>query len=128
MIPSRIALSWSTIPFYVVGAATASTLTSIASSFPTSPYVPRDIRGTESGTAEKLARFIISDVSESGSKRLLYLTGDKNRDTLPKVLSEARLHLDNLQVYATQGSSRFEENLQTALGHVSLSACSALHA
>ncbi|KAI0826489.1 tetrapyrrole biosynthesis uroporphyrinogen III synthase [Trametes gibbosa] len=111
-----IAPFWSTIPFYVVGAATASTLTSIASSFPTSPYVPHDIRGgAESGTAEKLARFIITDLPESGSKQLLYLTGDKNRDTLPKILDEAGLKLESLQVYATQGSSRFEDDLSMAL-------------
>ncbi|KAI0351266.1 tetrapyrrole biosynthesis uroporphyrinogen III synthase [Trametes cingulata] len=108
---------WSTIPFYVVGAATASALSAIEAAFPSSLHVPHDIRGgTESGTAEKLAHFIVSDVPQSGSRRLLYLTGDKNRDTLPRILSEGRLELESLQVYATQGSSRFEEDLKQVLG------------
>ncbi|RPD53618.1 tetrapyrrole biosynthesis, uroporphyrinogen III synthase [Lentinus tigrinus ALCF2SS1-6] len=111
---------WSTIPFYTVGQATASALSAIHDAFPSSPYTPKDIRGaTESGNSEKLAHFIVADLSSapSGSKgrRLLYLTGDKNRDTLPSILKDAGIELDNLQVYATQGSSRFEDDLMNAL-------------
>ncbi|KAI0632717.1 tetrapyrrole biosynthesis uroporphyrinogen III synthase [Trametes polyzona] len=115
----RAATGWASVPFYVVGNGTASALSSIATAFPESPYVPRDIRGgAESGTAEKLARFIVSDLPNTGSRRLLYLTGDKNRDTLPKALGEAGIELESLQVYATQGSSKFEEDLKVALGEV----------
>ncbi|KAI0371011.1 tetrapyrrole biosynthesis, uroporphyrinogen III synthase [Pilatotrama ljubarskyi] len=115
--PSR---GWDTVPFYVVGSATASALCAIEAAFPESPYTPRDIRGgSESGTAEKLAHYIVSDVPQSGSRRLLYLTGDKNRDTLPRILGDGGLELESLQVYATQGSSRFEDDLRQALGEVS---------
>ncbi|KAH9886967.1 tetrapyrrole biosynthesis uroporphyrinogen III synthase [Cubamyces lactineus] len=112
--------SWSTVPFYVVGAATAAALSAIRTAHPTSPYVPHDIRGgAESGTAEKLAKFILSDLPKapaSEDRTLLYLTGDKNRDTLPKILGEGGLELESLQVYATQGSSRFEDDLKATLG------------
>ncbi|KAI0669003.1 tetrapyrrole biosynthesis uroporphyrinogen III synthase [Trametes maxima] len=110
-------LGWSTVPFYVVGGATAAALQAIQAAYPASPHVPGDIRGgAESGTAEKLAHFIVSDLAESpSSRRLLYLTGDKNRDTLPKILGDGGLELDSLQVYATQGSSRFEGDLKVAL-------------
>ncbi|CDO69959.1 hypothetical protein BN946_scf184836.g33 [Trametes cinnabarina] len=108
---------WSTVPFYAVGAASASALFSIGTAYPSSSYAPRDIRGgAESGTAEKLAHFILSDLARTPSresKTLLYLTGDKNRDTLPKILNEGGLELDSLQVYATQASSRFEEDLKS---------------
>ncbi|KAI0334255.1 tetrapyrrole biosynthesis uroporphyrinogen III synthase [Cubamyces sp. BRFM 1775] len=116
--------SWSTVPFYVVGAATASALSAIRAAHPTSSYVPHEIRGgAESGTAEKLAKFILSDLPEAPApegRTLLYLTGDKNRDTLPKILGEGGLKLESLQVYATQGSSRFEEDLKAALAEASV--------
>ena len=50
---------------------------------------PKDIRGgAESGTSEKLAHFILQDLPPSNEPRqLLYLTGDKNRDVLPSILS-----------------------------------------
>ena len=85
--------------------------------------MPCDIRGAaESGTSEKLAHFIVSDLSattpDAWKKKLLYLTGDKNRDTFPSILHTAGLKLDSLQVYATQGSSRFGEDLTNALDSV----------
>lgn len=43
--------------------------------------------------------------------KLLYLTGDKNRETLPEILREGGLELRSLKVYETRGSSRFEEEL-----------------
>ncbi|KAI0742477.1 tetrapyrrole biosynthesis, uroporphyrinogen III synthase [Daedaleopsis nitida] len=125
---SSSASSWSAIPFYAVGPSTASALITIEHSFPSSLYVPYDVRGgDEAGTSEKLAHFIVSDLAGTpvegegeghGRKKLLYLTGDKNRDTLPAILTQASLELDSLQVYATQGSTRFEEDLANALNGV----------
>ncbi|TFK94145.1 tetrapyrrole biosynthesis uroporphyrinogen III synthase [Polyporus arcularius HHB13444] len=111
---------WSTIPFYIVGQATAAALSAIHDSFPSSRYAPRDIRGAvESGSSERLAHFIASDLSArpdgAQGRKLFYLTGDKNRDTLPKILTDAGIEVESLQVYATQGSSRFEEDLGNAL-------------
>ncbi len=115
-VPPRTVFDWSTVPFYAVGAATASALSSIHDACPASRYVPHDIRGgANAGTAEKLAHFIVSDLPEGGSRRLLYLTGDKNRDTLPSILGEAEIDQESLQVYATQGSSSFEEDLARVL-------------
>jgi uroporphyrinogen-III synthase len=65
---------------------------------------PEGIRiegATESGNAEKLADHIMS--ADGGKRRLLYLTGDKNRDTLPNKINESssNIELVPLQVYAT---------------------------
>ena len=48
-------------------------------------------------------------------KKLLYLTGDKNRDTLPSILNEAGIALESVQVYATRGSARFETDVRAAM-------------
>jgi hypothetical protein len=98
----------------VVGKSTASSLHAIRAAHPNSPFVPSNIRGESSGTSEQLARFILSDL-KSSSTPLLYLTGDKNRDTLPDILRDGSLKLAPLQVYQTQGSSRFSEELKLAL-------------
>ncbi|KIK71454.1 hypothetical protein GYMLUDRAFT_235777 [Collybiopsis luxurians FD-317 M1] len=106
--PDRsITEAWSRIPFYVVGSATAASLREI---YPE----PGQIRGEHTGTAEQLARFILDDLQDD-AKRLLYLTGDKNRDTLPSIMSEGHVELESLQVYGTCGSSRFPADLGEAL-------------
>lgn len=76
-----------------------------------------DIRGgAESGTSEKLARFILEDLpTDNRPRKLLYLTGDKNRDVLPNMLREGNVELQSLQVYATQGSSSFPSDLQKVI-------------
>ena len=112
-------VDWTSVPFYVIGEATASAAAELRSTLP-SHLVPGDIRGqAQSGTAEQLARFILSDLSvrRDGStpRKLLYLTGDKNRDTLPNILTSEGIVLDTLQVYATQSSSSFRCDLRSAL-------------
>lgn len=109
--------SWSTIPFYVVGKATASALSSLPHLFPPIYHhllpSPTMIRGQESGNAEQLANFIIQDVKASGQNpNLLYLTGDKNRETLGSILNDAGLKFDPLQAYGTTGSSSFKDDLE----------------
>ncbi|KAJ7127091.1 tetrapyrrole biosynthesis, uroporphyrinogen III synthase [Mycena epipterygia] len=109
---------WLSTPFYVVGKLTASSLSAIRSAHPHSRFVPTDIRGESSGTSEQLARFILADLESSPALKrrpFLYLTGDKNRDTLPDILRGANLELDPLKVYETQGSSTFPEDLKLAL-------------
>ncbi len=95
-------LSRTEFPFYVVGKATASTL---RSSLPNA-----DIRGESSGTAEQLTTFILAE--QPRPTKLLYLTGDKNRDTLPNILGGAGVILHSLRVYETQGSSTFSQQLK----------------
>ncbi|KAA1475986.1 tetrapyrrole biosynthesis, uroporphyrinogen III synthase [Dentipellis sp. KUC8613] len=111
---------WRTTPFYAVGPATASFLTSIASTHAHAPaharLCPADIRGgAETGTAELLARFILHDVAAPAQARLLYLTGDKNRETLPAMLEQGGVALRALQVYATRGAAGFEGALRRAM-------------
>lgn len=106
---------WSSVPFYVVGEATAILMENVRTEFGwQSPYVPQDIRGKETGSGEELAHFIKTHL-ESRPAKLLYLTGDKNREIIPTILKGGGMSLDILKVYETQGSSRFEDELETAI-------------
>lgn len=116
--PLKPESDWWSVPFYAVGEATSLALRDLSEKTPL--YTPRDIRGgSETGTAERLAGFILKDLPSDGtSRKLLYLTGDKNRDTLPRILESASVALDTLQVYATQGSSMFPHDLSLALERI----------
>ncbi|KZV72396.1 tetrapyrrole biosynthesis, uroporphyrinogen III synthase [Peniophora sp. CONT] len=117
--------NWSDIPFYTVGPSTASILTSLAGPTPSparTALCPSDVRGSDSGSSEKLAHFILSD--RPGPARLLYLTGDKNRDTLPKIIEEGsngRVSLLEEQVYETHGIAldAFEGDLVSRMDNIS---------
>jgi hypothetical protein len=74
-----------------------------------------DIRGQESGSAANLATFILSDMHGRSGTKLLYLTGDKNRDTISMMLSGENITLEPLQVYRTQESSSFAGRLASVL-------------
>ncbi|KAI6119106.1 tetrapyrrole biosynthesis, uroporphyrinogen III synthase [Pisolithus croceorrhizus] len=105
--------SWASIPFYVVGEVTAEAARELGKRFPPG-LGPTDIRGgSEAGSAEQLARIILEDVSES--KKMLYLTGDKNQDTISRILTQGGVGLEKLQVYETHGSSTFVHDLENAL-------------
>ena len=53
-------IDWKSIPFYVVGEATATALADLARQYNDSYYVTRNVLGgAESGTAEKLAHYIL---------------------------------------------------------------------
>ena len=105
-------MGWSKIPFYVVGHTTAKALQNAFASYPFKAEI--DVRGQSSGNAAALAPFILSDIKDRPVK-LLYLTGDKNRDTLTNILTEEGIILEAVQVYATEGSPRFEEQIACAL-------------
>lgn len=114
--PITTAASWSSTPFYVVGEATAKALAAIGDVYGAGPLAPKDIRGgPQTGSSERLAHFILNDLPDKEEKRLLYLTGDKNRDTLPKILDESHVKLQSLQVYKTQGSSQFAKDLERVI-------------
>lgn len=79
-----------------------------------------DIHGESSGTAEQLAKFILAE--RPRPTKLLYLTGDKIRDTLPSILGGAGVSLCSLKVNETQGNSTFLQYLkkivpENRLGH-----------
>ena len=113
---------WSTVPFYVVGQSTASALKELENLYAGIGFSRLDIRGESSGTAEQLAHFILNDPT-SRSGQLLYLTGDKNCDTLPNILSGSGIELHPLRVYETQGSSTFEQELLVALESIPKGEC-----
>ena len=108
---------WSGIPFYVVGTTTGNVLRNM----PASAFTPssRNIIGEGSGTGEALAKVIIDDQRSraSGVLPLLYLTGDKNRDTLPTLIKAAGFELEPLQVYATRGSPSFSAGIEGLFRH-----------
>jgi len=115
-------VDWTSVPFYAIGEATVSAAAELRAALPPR-LLPGDTRGhAQSGTAEQLAHFILSDLSipTDGStvRRLLYLAGDKNRDTLPNILTSAGIILDVLQVYATHGSPSFPRDLKNAIENV----------
>jgi len=116
-------VDWTTVPFYVVGTTTGNVLRRM----PASPFTPssRNIVGEGSGTGEALARLIIEDQSCRTTKLpLLYLTGDKNRDTLPKLIKAAGLDLEPLQVYGTRGSEHFSTEVKELFQqHLPLGKC-----
>lgn len=104
----------------MVGEATASALREIQHVPSAGTLAPRDIRGgSEAGTSEKLANFILKDLGPDSATTLLYMTGDKNRDTLPNILKDGGVKLESLQVYETVGSSHFEVDLEHAMSVVS---------
>lgn len=102
--------------FYAVGKGTADALKDHE----------LELRGTESGTAEKLGNFIAADpelkiramAQQLDSPLLLYLTGDKNRDVLPKKLKGPGIELMELQAYETSYDEHFETALEDILGFI----------
>lgn len=104
---------WCEVPFYVVGQATASALITVFGAYVHLGLTSVDVRGQMSGNATTLASFILEDPDKPS--RLLYLTGDKNRDTLTRVLQEGGISLEPLQTYKTEGSPSFAEDLSTVI-------------
>ena len=76
-----------------------------------------DIRGQASGSASDLARFVVQDVRgvAGATLRMLYLTGDRNRDVVMRVLAEGGVGLETLRVYDTRESPQFETRLSLVL-------------
>ena len=102
---------WSTVPYYVVGPATAKALTSAR----LAPMLqPREVIGaSDTGTGTALAqcmaqRFAAQNVSQP--QRLLYLVGSKHSLSLQETLEElkAPVELDELCVYSTEKDTNFE--------------------
>lgn len=94
---------------------------------PISPFTPssQNIIGEGSGTGEALAKVIIDDQGGRATKLpLLYLTGDKNKDTLPTLVQAAGFDLEPLQVYNTRGSPNFSAGVKALFQrHLPLGEC-----
>lgn len=102
---------WATVPYYVVGPATAKSLTSA----PLAPMLqPREVIGaSDTGTGSALAqcmaeRFAAQKVQRT--QRLLYLVGSKHSLSLQETLEElkAPVDLDELCVYTTDKDTSFD--------------------
>ncbi|KAJ3543393.1 hypothetical protein NMY22_g3163 [Coprinellus aureogranulatus] len=109
----------STIPFYVVGAATATAVREIQARFKDHGFTSALVRGEQSGTGEQLGKFIVEHHPGDGGGELLYLTGDKNRDTVPSILTESGIPFRPLQVYETRQRPDFQSLLEVTVDSLS---------
>jgi len=108
---------WSRIPFYVVGQTTADAISEVFSRSKDLGFESIDVRGQSSGNAATLGPFILEDLQNVTTENptLLYLTGDKNRDTISRILTDGGVKLEALQVYTTRASPSFEADLDKTL-------------
>jgi uroporphyrinogen-III synthase len=69
---------------------------------------------TQAGSSESLAQFVLDDLPlrRIGGK-LLYLTGDKNRDTFRRTMAENSVGMDELMVYETRAANDLGERISS---------------
>ncbi|KAK4236939.1 tetrapyrrole biosynthesis, uroporphyrinogen III synthase [Achaetomium macrosporum] len=102
------------VPVYSVGPATTRALKAV-------PQVPPlQVFGEHTGTGEKLAPFILEHYGEWYRDRkskppLLFLVGDKRRDIIPRILTEAGWRVDEVVVYGTGESKSFKDGFARRL-------------
>lgn len=84
--------SWTAKPTYVTGPRTAA----VIDAWGGQPV------GQEAGNATALARRIIADTTADTPTSLLFLSGNRRRDTLPQALTEAGCPFDEVEVYRTR--------------------------
>lgn len=112
---------WQQLPFFVVGRATSDALLGL----PNCPTTSEQVFGAESGTGERLAQFMREwfGAERAGEKvkPLLYLVGDKNKETIQQILREGKggIETDRVQVYETEIVTSFGADLEAALGSLS---------
>ncbi|KAL8291311.1 hypothetical protein RQP46_002289 [Phenoliferia psychrophenolica] len=110
--------NWDSIPFFVVGPATFTAIAKLPGPIP-------QLVGATTGTGLVLANDILDHFSTSSSPPptlpILYLTGDKNRETIPEVLEKAGFKLERQQVYETAVADDFEHRLDVLLHLISSS-------
>lgn len=81
--------AWSAKKVFAVGPRTAAALRSLG-------YEPE---GEASGSAEQLARYILK---QAMGGPLLFLCGDRRRDTLPAILREGGIATEEIVIYRTR--------------------------
>ncbi|KAK4701395.1 uroporphyrinogen-III synthase, partial [Phenoliferia sp. Uapishka_3] len=101
--------SWVSIPWFPIGVASQTAIQKQL--FDPPPLCV----GAGSGTANNLAEAIKDHFPTPPDLPILYLVGDKNRDTIPTVLQEAGIQLDRVQVYETRVVDDFGKNLDGIL-------------
>ena len=102
------------MPVYSVGPATTRALRAV-------PQVPPlQVFGEHTGIGEKLAPFIVEHYGEwykdhETKPPLLFLVGEKRRDIIPRVLTEAGWRVDEVVVYGTGELRSFREDFARRL-------------
>jgi len=113
------------LPLYTVGPATASALRALAST-----HLPNSwVEGQEAGRGDVLAALILERYNEAwqedgagGEKKpLLFVTGEKRRDVIPRMLmddalaEERRIKVEEMVVYSTAEVEAFEADFAAVL-------------
>ncbi|KAF8520289.1 tetrapyrrole biosynthesis, uroporphyrinogen III synthase [Gautieria morchelliformis] len=103
---------WSQTPFYVVGESTKRTLKQMTTMHSTRFSESLILGAAQAGSSEPLARFVLDDraLRRTGGK-LLYLTGDKNKDTFHRIMSENGVIVEEIMVYETKAANGLEERV-----------------
>lgn len=106
--------SWSSIPFFVVGPGTRDAVLRL------NPVPSPTLLGAGlTGSGEKLSSFIVAHFGGAVPELpLLYLVGDKNRDTIPRMLGEAGIGLVKQQVYETCPAGDVEARLEEIIDRI----------
>lgn len=103
---------WSETPFYVVGESTGRTLKQITISHPVKFSESLILGASQTGSSESLAQFVLDDLPlRRASGKLLYLTGDKNKDTFRRIMAGNGVGIQELMVYETKAVSNLEERV-----------------
>ncbi|KAM0747897.1 tetrapyrrole biosynthesis, uroporphyrinogen III synthase [Meredithblackwellia eburnea MCA 4105] len=107
---------WEQVPFFIVGPATRDALINIFEKNRNGGKRLPTFLGAETGTGTLLARVVVDHFQSKGEgkweeKELLYLTGDKNRETIPDIISSSGVGvvLRKIQVYETCVRDGWEE-------------------
>ncbi|KAG2005787.1 hypothetical protein CC2G_002159 [Coprinopsis cinerea AmutBmut pab1-1] len=112
---SKALAHWSSVPFYVVGEGTSTAIHTVQRAFHHLGFTKIQTKGEASGTGEQLGHFIVKEHDQDTKAPLLYLTGDKNRDTVPTLLTKGNIKFESLRVYETTGRKDFERLLEDAV-------------
>ena len=98
-----------------MGEGTAAAIRDIQTRFQSHGFSSVRTLGEASGTGEQLGHFIAEHYDYKSEGKLLYLTGDKNRDTVASILSKTGVPFRSLLVYETRKRLDFEEQLRQAV-------------
>ena len=117
---------WS-VPIYAVGPATTKAVRDVCALY--LPACVSRVMGQEAGTGEALARIILRDYDThgkeqqecGGKKPLLFLTGEKHRDIVPRMLQSSelaedeRILVEEMVVYTSAAMEGFEDDFRIIL-------------
>ncbi|KAI5119288.1 hypothetical protein M0805_008067 [Coniferiporia weirii] len=100
---------WAHVPFYVVGAATASSVRELSTTLASAPHLAPStvLGGEEAGTAEQLAHFILQRLADDRSDIASAKTGDDaSRSSLASSTLDGFASVDNLNSFDSSKTRR----------------------